>query len=135
MSHLDPSRSAPTGAAVVLLFALFCALPGSALAEDPEPAAAPAPMAEAEVETSNVASDEQVSAVYGAKPSEDPDRYPELDTPTKPWRYDNRYLFQLTRGLGDLGLATWERVTCMVGTVPVDVVVLPVAAVAGLFGS
>lgn len=67
--------------------------------------------------------------------SPDPRRYPELDVPTKPWAYDTTYLFGLTRGLDDLRLSPWGRRASMVGTVPVDVVSLPTAAIAGLFGS
>ena len=78
------------------------------------------------------------AAVYETNPPEpagDPERYPRLDVPTKPWAYDTRYFFQLTRGLVEENLAPWCRRASMVGTVPLDVAVLPAAAVAGLFGS
>jgi hypothetical protein len=64
-----------------------------------------------------------------------PTRYPQMDVPTKPWAYDTSYFFGLTRGLDDEPLSTWCRRASMVGTVPVDVVGLPTAALAGLFGS
>lgn len=65
----------------------------------------------------------------------DPDRYPDLDVPTKPWSYDTVYFFALTRGLDDEPLSTWGRRASMIGTVPLDVMGLPGAALAGLFGS
>jgi hypothetical protein len=65
----------------------------------------------------------------------DPARYPRLDVPTKPWAYDTSYFFALTRGLDEEGLPTWCQRASMVGTVPIDVVGLPAAALSGLFGS
>ena len=65
----------------------------------------------------------------------DPYKYPDLDVPTKPWAYDTGYIFGLTRGLSDEDLSTWERNASMAGTVPLDVVGLAPAAIAGLFGS
>lgn len=65
----------------------------------------------------------------------DPEHYPSLDVPTKPWAYDTGHFFALTRGLEDERLSTWERRASMAGTIPLDVVGLPTAAIAGLFGS
>ena len=143
MPRPDLFRCPSSAASVALLFALVAGASGPALAADPEPvtaepaaaAAAPAPVAPAPADASVVASDEEVAAVYGSMPADDPSRHPRLDTPTRPWRYDDRYLFQLTRGLDEEQLSTTAEVACMVGTVPVDVVTLPAAAIAGLFGS
>jgi len=77
--------------------------------------------------------DETASTPTPASSETDP--YPSLDVPTKPWAYDTGYFFALTRGLEEEGLSTWQRGASMVGTVPVDVVCLPTAALAGLFGS
>ncbi|MCH2186089.1 hypothetical protein MK280_09480 [Myxococcota bacterium] len=65
----------------------------------------------------------------------DLNRYPSLEVPTQPWSYSGHYIFGLTRGLADEDLPAWERGACMVGTVPLDLVGLPAALVAGLFGS
>lgn len=65
----------------------------------------------------------------------DPSRYPYLDVPTKPWAYDTAYFFGVTRGLQDEDLPKWGEWASMAGTIPLDVVGLPTAALAGLFGS
>jgi hypothetical protein len=50
------------------------------------------------------------------------------------WRYDTGYLFGITRGL-EIGMRTQKwRPALWIVTVPFDVVSLPVAAAAGLFG-
>lgn len=67
--------------------------------------------------------------------SPDPARQTRLDVPTKPWACDSTCFFGLTRGLDDERFATWGRRASRVGTVPLHVVGLSTAALAGLFGS
>ena len=62
-------------------------------------------------------------------------RYPSLEVPTKPWSYSGHYIFGLTRGLSEEEQSAWGRGASMVGTVPLDLVGLPAALFAGLFGS
>jgi hypothetical protein len=83
------------------------------------------------------ASPESPSASEEAFPPPDPNRYPSLDVPTVPWAYDTDYYFALTRGLErDAGVTNdVARGFAMVGTVIMDLVTLPGAALAGLFGT
>lgn len=62
-------------------------------------------------------------------------RYPNLDVPKKPWSYTGHYFFYLTRGLSENDLPAWEQGASMLGTVPLDLVGLPFAALAGFYGS
>jgi len=50
------------------------------------------------------------------------------------WHYETGYLFGVTRGLPEAGIRGGWRYAAMVLTVPFDVVTLPIAALAGLFG-
>jgi hypothetical protein len=61
--------------------------------------------------------------------------YPVLDVPTKDWAYETDYFFGLTRGLSEERLTSTEKGLAMVGTITYDVISLPGAALAGLFGS
>jgi hypothetical protein len=65
----------------------------------------------------------------------DPEHYPSLEVRTKPWEYDTSYFFALTRGLDEETDSTWGHRASMAGTVPLDLVCLPTAAIAGLFGT
>ena len=66
------------------------------------------------------------------KPSDNPALEQWRDGRT--WSYNTEYLFGVTRGLGDQVIPPWcERATWIV-TVPFDIVNLPFAALAGLFG-
>jgi hypothetical protein len=85
--------------------------------------------------TTRVAVSEPEDTSDGPPLAGDPEHYPSLDVPSKPWAYDTGYFFALTRGLDEERLSTWERRASMAGTVPLDVVGLPTAAIAGLFGS
>jgi hypothetical protein len=85
--------------------------------------------------TTRVAVTERDDPTDGPPLAGDPEHYPSLDVPTRPWAYDTGYFFALTRGLEDERLSTWERRASMAGTVPLDVMGLPTAAIAGLFGS
>jgi hypothetical protein len=62
-------------------------------------------------------------------------QYPVLDVPTKEWEYETDYFFGLTRGLSEERLTSTEKGLAMVGTITYDVISLPGAALAGLFGS
>lgn len=61
--------------------------------------------------------------------------YPELDVPHPPWRYDTEYFFGLSRGLFKEEVPAGVKVVSLVGTVPLDLVGLPFAAMGGFFGS
>ena len=50
------------------------------------------------------------------------------------WRYETGYLFGVTRGLETAGVSRPWRPALWIVTVPFDLVNLPVAAAAGLFG-
>ena len=107
--------------------------------ETEAPVANPEADSQALAAASEAGSDPGLSAAESDPKTEefthDLDRYPSLDVPTKPWSYSGHYIFGLTRGLSEEDLPAWERGACMVGTVPLDLVGLPAALVAGLFGS
>ncbi len=50
------------------------------------------------------------------------------------YRYGTDYLFPFTRGMDDAGIRGWARYPAAVLTVPLDVALLPVGAIAGLWG-
>ncbi len=53
----------------------------------------------------------------------------------EPWRYDTGYFFGLSRGLWEEeGLSPGFRPAVLCLTLPLDLVILPAAALAGLFG-
>lgn len=104
-----------------------------AVAPTTSEAAGPAAMSSTDTDPDRAGANADANATDWAAP--DPARYPQLDVPTKPWAYDTIYFFALTRGLDEERLSTWGRRASMVGTVPLDVVGLPTAALAGLFGS
>lgn len=53
----------------------------------------------------------------------------------RPWRYSTEYLMQLSRGMEEAGIPRTARWPLYVLTVPADLALLPVGAIAGLFGS
>jgi hypothetical protein len=59
---------------------------------------------------------------------------PKLVQPVVPWQYQTHYYFGLTRGLREEVDSPIGRGCAMVGTVVLDVFILPAAALAGLFG-
>jgi hypothetical protein len=59
---------------------------------------------------------------------------PELDQPETPWQYETYYFFGLTRGLDEEVASPVGRGFSMIGTIPLDICILPAAAFAGLFG-
>ena len=52
----------------------------------------------------------------------------------EPWRYNTDFFFQLTRGLPESGASERSQPYWKVLTIPGDVITLPGAAIAGLFG-
>ena len=50
------------------------------------------------------------------------------------WHYETGYLFGVTRGLPEAGVRDGWCYPAMVLSVPFDLVTLPIAALAGLFG-
>ena len=50
------------------------------------------------------------------------------------WRYDTSYFFGLTRGLSRAGVSESRRPYVMSITIPLDILILPGAALSGLFG-
>ena len=50
------------------------------------------------------------------------------------WHYDSDYLFGMTRGLESAGVRETARPAAWIFSVPFDLALLPVAALAGLFG-
>jgi hypothetical protein len=59
---------------------------------------------------------------------------PKLTQPVVPWQYQTDYYFGLTRGLREEVDSPIGRGCAMVGTIVLDVFILPAAALAGLFG-
>jgi hypothetical protein len=49
------------------------------------------------------------------------------------WRYDSDYLFGMTRGLKTAGVPAAARPAAWIFSVPFDLALLPIAAIAGLF--
>lgn len=60
-------------------------------------------------------------------------RYEPAPVPKKSW-YNDSYLFGLTRGVADSTLVPGAKVPLFLLTVPTDLVLLPFAAIGGLFG-
>lgn len=61
--------------------------------------------------------------------------YPDLDVPNPPWHYDTEYFFGLSRGVFRESIPGAIKGLSLIGTVPLDLAGLPVASLAGLFGS
>lgn len=53
----------------------------------------------------------------------------------RPWRYGTQYLYGLTRGMDDAGVPRPAQYVLGVFTAIADTANLPIAAIAGLFGS
>jgi hypothetical protein len=51
------------------------------------------------------------------------------------WKYDSGYFFVLSRGMDEAGFPRAARPFLLLVTVPIDIVQVPFAAIAGLFGS
>lgn len=94
------------------------AMPSASRAAAPPPQAAVVAQQEAESD----ARDGALEPTY-------PPRPPEPEPPA----YDSRYLFALTRGVADSTLVPAAKAPLFLFTLPLDVVLLPFAAIAGLF--
>lgn len=150
MGRSGTRRSPVTGPSMIAGLGLAWLLAGPAIADQHE-ASATGQSAAATADASAGAGSEAAPAtapgpsehVAVSKPegapvqpaAHDPEHYPSLEVPTKPWAYDTSSFFALTRGLDEETDSDWGRRASMVGTVPLDVVALPAAALAGLFGS
>ena len=60
-------------------------------------------------------------------------RYSPREPEAKPW-YNNSYIFGMTRGVTGSTLHPAAKLPLLVLTVPLDLVLLPFAAIGGLFG-
>lgn len=60
-------------------------------------------------------------------------RYQPVPPPEKSW-YNDSYLFAMTRGVADSTLVPAAKVPLYLLTVPLDIVLLPFAAIGGMFG-
>ena len=60
--------------------------------------------------------------------------YPKLDVPNPSWKYDGQYFFGLSRGVFHEDVPGAVKGVSLLGTVPLDLVGVPFATVAGLFG-
>ena len=68
-------------------------------------------------------------------PASEGEGYPKLEVPKSPWKYDGQYFFGLSRGVFHEDVPGAVKGVSLLGTVPLDLVGVPFAAVAGLFGS
>lgn len=92
--------------------------------------------AEAEAQLTASATGQLSSIAVAGEFSEPPEQNAiELWDEQNQWSYGTDYLFPLTRELDDSGLPGSLQPVAMILTVPLDVVGLPLGAVAGLFGS
>lgn len=60
-------------------------------------------------------------------------RYEPAPLPEKSW-YNDSYLFAATRAVDDSALQPWAKVALFTLSVPFDLVLLPLAAIGGMFG-
>ena len=60
-------------------------------------------------------------------------RYEPVPPEPKSW-YNNAYLFAMTRGVADSTMVPAVKAPLFILTVPLDIVLLPFAAIAGCFG-
>ena len=67
-------------------------------------------------------------------PASEGEGYPKLDIPKTPWKYDGQYFFGLSRGVFQEDVPGAVKGVSLLGTVPLDLVGVPFATVAGLFG-
>jgi hypothetical protein len=67
------------------------------------------------------------------QPRELQPRYEPVPPQPKPW-YNDSYLFAMTRGVSNSTLVPAAKAPLYLLTVPVDLVLLPFAAIGGLFG-
>jgi len=97
-------------------------------AVDPGDGSVPAPAPEA----SAMGSDPSAPTSGTSLPESEPTT---SGGPYEPWHYNTDYFFGLTRGLWEEeGVSPVLRPVVMIFTLPLDIVILPAAALAGLFG-
>lgn len=75
----------------------------------------------------------QVAQASDAQPRELQPRYEPVPPPQKSW-YNDSYIFAMTRGVADSTLVPAAKAPLYLLTVPLDLVLLPFAAIGGLFG-
>ena len=68
-----------------------------------------------------------------APPRELQPRYEPVPPPEKSW-YNDSYIFAMTRGVSDSTMVPAAKAPLYLLTVPLDLVLLPFAAIGGLFG-
>jgi hypothetical protein len=75
----------------------------------------------------------QVAQVGGTEPRELEPRYKPVQPEEKSW-YNSSYIFGLTRGVAGSTMVPAAKAPLFLFTVPLDLVLLPAAAIGGLFG-
>ena len=75
----------------------------------------------------------QLAQAGGTEPRELEPRYQPAPVEEKSW-YNDSYIFGLTRGVADSTMHPAAKVPLFVLTVPLDLVLLPIEAIGGLFG-
>ena len=75
----------------------------------------------------------QLAQETGAPPRPLEPRYQPVPPAEKSW-YNDSYIFAMTRGVADSTMVPAAKVPLFVLTVPLDLVLLPFAAIGGLFG-
>lgn len=75
----------------------------------------------------------EVAQAGGTEPRELEPRYQPAPLEEKSW-YNSSYIFALTRGVADSTMVPAAKVPLYVLTVPLDIVLLPIAAIGGMFG-
>lgn len=125
MKTLRPAILASAVAAALVVFAT----PGSGIAAT----ASSSMTATVAVETPSASGDLQLAQDGGTEPPELQPRY-EPVPPRPEGSYNNQYIFGLTRGVADAPMAPAAKVLLFPITVPLDLVLLPFAAIGGFFG-
>jgi hypothetical protein len=72
-------------------------------------------------------------AQAGTEPRELEPRYQPVPPEEKSW-YNDSYIFALTRGVASSTMVPAAKAPLFVLTVPLDIVLLPIAAIGGMFG-
>lgn len=75
----------------------------------------------------------EVAQAGGTEPRELEPRYQPAPVEPKGW-YNDRYLFGMTRGVAESTLHPGAKVPLFALTLPLDLVLLPFAAIGGMFG-
>ncbi len=113
-----------------LALALIAAPAVAAAAPQSSPSVAAAPSRAAAQETRIAADDSSSSSAQSGSKGSLSDFEKAQDTSG----YNSEYLFALTRGLANSSINPAGKVPLFIFTLPLDVVFLPFAAIAGLFG-